>query len=435
MNLQNESLEDPVYCLLSPRFSLQKTGHFYWYTIAYETGLIGLGLDYLVVIPNVRDTEFLRTRPTWKEIGLESEWGNDAGETNPVVLARKLGEVITGVGKNRPIIFFGFESSFSLVLALMMVSKKHKNIKVALNLLDSGFWTQLFSPKNVARKFLVNRFATIAKSQSGRFILCGNSRNNASELSNILGLQVNEFPLPTITSQTNLPPTNNQLHKVKILLFISKNEINLTNTLITLIQESNLCNELDLVIHCKDPSTFISIKTANSISSRLNLEVLEGFLEKDEYEGLIKSSQVALIPYLDSAHVGAGSGKAMDALGLGVPIIAIKGSHACVKGCSVGGCFPFSVGTPDSIMEAIQSYFSSNYYKEKSNSSVKIELQQKVNIEMGVEASLKKLFSTFYSQNSKPAPIWQYLILVGYWFLASRYQKLQSWRKFSKEMN
>lgn len=433
MILQNSFSQTPFYCLVSPRFTLVKTGHFYWYTIAYETALNEQHLDYFVVTPTLKNAEFLNTKPNWREVDTKSQWGNDAGFANPLVLANKLEQVIKEIDKTRPIVVFGFESSFSMVLALLRLSKKYPNLQIGVNLLDSGFWSQLFSIENRGKRFLAKCFANLIKSQGGRFVLFGNSKSNACELSKILGQKVFEFPLPTITSRKILRPKFEKSQKTKIIMFISENEIQITKSFLNLVEESKLGEELNLVVHCKGSISYEALEPFANPNCRQSIEIVTGYLEKEEYEGLIESSDVALISYLDLAHIGAGSGKAMDALGLGVPIIALEGSHACQMGCAVGGCFPFKDGSATSMIRAIQSYIANDALGDEQDFSRNIKLQQRVNREMGVESSLIKLFSNFRSHSSNSFPSGLYPALIGYWFLVSRYQIFQLWRRCARK--
>ena len=212
-------------------------------------------------------------------------------------------------------------------------------------------------------------------------------------------------------------------------MFISNNELRLTYSLLDAIEENNLGENWNLVIHCKEGTTYEALRPLVSINFRMSVEIVTGVLGKVEYEGLIESADVALIPYTDTSHIGAGSGKAMDALGLGIPIIALEGSHACEKGCKVKGCFPFKDENPFSIIQALKSYSASGFMEQESQYFRKVELQQRVEMEMGVESSLGKLFSNFSTQSSSVPSSGPYMILVVYWFAVSRIQMLLSWKK------
>lgn len=434
MTLQNGISQEPFYCLLSPRFSFVKTGHFYWYTLAYEQALEQLGLDHFVITPILDNSDFSSRKPTWKEIPTKAQWGNDAGHANPLMLARRISSIIGQIDRHRPVILFSFESSFSLIVALIIVSKKFRNLQIAINLLDSGFWARIFSPGNFIKNFFRSIFKHAINSFEGRFVLFGNSRENSSKLSSMLRMQIYEFPLPSITSLAQLQPSNKENIERQIIVFISKNEFALMQSFVDTFILSDLIDVWDLVIHCKEKSTYESLASSIPANLTKKIQLITGFLDKLDYEALINSASVALIPYTDISHTEAGSGKAMDALGLGVPIIALEGSHACEMGCRVGACFPFEDSNASSIIQAIEAYSVDVLTQQGSMHLRNVELQLIVKREMGVQASLKKIFLRVSPQSASDSLSTRYFGLIAYWLAISQAHRFISWRKRIKPL-
>lgn len=429
MTLQSGTSQEPFYCLLSPRFTFEKTGHFYWHTLAFEEALEQLGLDHFVITPILDNSDFTSRKSTWKEIRTTAQWGNDSGHENPLILAHRISSIINQIDRERPIILFSFESSFSLIVALIIVSKKFRNLQIAINLLDSGFWVRIFSPGNFIKNFFRSSFTHAINSFEGRFVLFGNSKENSSKLSNILRLQLYEFPLPSITTLVQLQQNDKKNTERQIIVFISKNELILMQSFIDSFILSDFIDKWDLVIHCKEISTYESLASSIPADSKGKIQLITGFLDKLDYEALIYSASVALIPYTDISHNVAGSGKAMDALGLGIPIIALKGSHACEMGCRVGACFPFEDSSVFSIMQALEAYSVNVLTHHESMHLRKLELQRMVKKEMGVQASLEKIFLRVAPQSASRPLRTRYFGLVAYWLVIYQAQLFISWRK------
>ena len=200
----NQLDRNALYVVISPRFTLSKSGHFYWNTLAYEDAFRKLNLDYRIIVPFFEGVEiFLAQNPNFLmvSIGGPNSFGHDNGLISPLRLAQVIGRLIRDLDCERDIFILSFESSLALYVSLIYLSNRDSRVRVSLNLLDFGFWEKLLKMKQPGFKGLITGLKAATNQNSAHFHVFANSGTQPKLFSQLLGTKV--FPWPIISVSTN----------------------------------------------------------------------------------------------------------------------------------------------------------------------------------------------------------------------------------------
>jgi hypothetical protein len=413
-----------LYVVISPRFSLSETGHFYWNTLAYRDAFRNLNLDYRIIVPSFEGAEnFLSQNPKFLmlDIGDTDSFGHDNGLISPLHLAQVIGRLIRDVNHEQDIYVLSFESSLTLYISLIHLSNRDSRIRVSLNLLDFGFWEKLLKMKQPGFRWLVKELKAATSQNSSNFHVFANSGSQPKLFSQLLGTKV--FPWPIISVSTNrthnedLTLDSNEFVSKRLLVFPHADDLEVIKQLLDHgVNRGDVQNWI-IDVHCKNLSDFQSVQEVASKFKMSESSLSYGYLDEESYSKKFEDSAAVLIPYIDQLHMHSGSGKAMDSLGHGRPIIALRGTHSCEIACKVGACFTLEEVTAKAIVATVGVINSSDAITRKSVFRSKI--RKNASTFLSPESSLREIVSTFDSETAVSQPTERALLakLSFLWFL------------------
>ena len=307
--------------LLAPRFDLNEGGHFYWYTKEIVAELKLHHPNYLVLSPPLRVGEapdFVDSH--WKFIEDFSAWGNDLGTKSPKDLVKRIYPLLNGLDDSEDITVLSFESSFSMLVALLEIQRKIPNIQVSVTLLDHGFWIKLLSTKLPLVGLLVLNFIMILGEANFAFILLHPSLSQAEIFSKILGFQV--FPFSHISAFWKYSGWPLKIENSEIRLLVLPWSVDLDHVLefVNLVS-ARITLAFKMHIHFKNHAdlTYFRKQLDEDVFNKIDYTV--GALSLEDYISQFKRADLAWLPYTDFYHQITGSGRAFDCLALGCPLI------------------------------------------------------------------------------------------------------------------
>ena len=420
----NQLDRNALYVVISPRFTLSKSGHFYWNTLAYEDAFRKLNLDYRIIVPFFEGVEiFLAQNPNFLmvSIGGPNSFGHDNGLISPLRLAQVIGRLIRDLDCERDIFILSFESSLALYVSLIYLSNRDSRVRVSLNLLDFGFWEKLLKMKQPGFKGLITGLKAATNQNSAHFHVFANSGTQPKLFSQLLGTKV--FPWPIISVSTNrthikeLKLDSKELSSKRLLVFPHPDDLPVIIQLLNHGINRGDVQNWKIDVHFKNLSDYQNIQEETSKSNLSDISLSYGYLDEESYSKKFEDSAAVLIPYKDQLHMHSGSGKAMDSLGHGLPIIALMGTHACEIACKVSACFPLESVTAIDIVAAIGKINSSEAITRKS--VYRSRIRENASTFLSPDSSLREIVATFNSELPISQPMKRKLLtkLSFLWFL------------------
>jgi hypothetical protein len=168
------------FIVLASRFEVNESGHFYWFTKSIQRELIHNGIPFKIlsrIFPESTEEQFSE----WGILPTTMEWGKDTGTISPLKLANLIEKEFSteGILRSRNIIYT-YETSFSLLAALVIILLRNPNSTAAANMLDSGYWQRFFNLQLLSfaplrasikfpLKFIGKRFLLFANMSYARF--------------------------------------------------------------------------------------------------------------------------------------------------------------------------------------------------------------------------------------------------------------------------
>ena len=329
--------------LLAPRFDLNEGGHFYWYTKEIVAELNLHHPKYLVLSPPLgvsEEPDFIDSR--WKFIEDFSAWGNDLGTKSPKELVKRISPLLNDLDKSENITILSFESSFSMLVALLEIQRRIPNIQVSVTLLDHGFWIKLLSTKLPLVKLLVSNFIRILGEANSVFKLLHPSLSQAASFSRLLGFQVFSFSHISAFWKYSAWPLKIETEEIRLLVLPWSVDLDHVLEFVN-SSSSRIGLEFNLHIHFKNDTdlTYFRKRLDEDLFSKI--EYTAGVLSQENYISQFKRTDLAWIPYTDFYHQITGSGRAFDCLALGCPLIIDEKSDLALM---VAG-FPLVYFCPD----------------------------------------------------------------------------------------
>jgi len=307
--------------LLAPRFDLNEGGHFYWYTKEIVAELNLHHPEYLVLSPPLMagdSPDFIDSR--WKFIEDFSAWGNDLGTKSPKDLVKRIFPILNDLVESENITILSFESSFSMLVALLEIQRKIPNIQVSVTLLDHGFWLKLLSTKLPLVRLLVLDFIRILGAANFAFKLLHPSISQAENFGRLLGSQV--FPFSHISAFWKYSAWPLKIENSEIRLLVLPWSVDLDHVLEFVNSTSaRIGKEFNLHIHFKNQTDLTYFRKHSDEHIFSKIEYTAGVLTLENYVSQFKRTDLAWIPYTDFYHQITGSGRAFDCLALGCPLI------------------------------------------------------------------------------------------------------------------
>jgi hypothetical protein len=321
-----EFLQDDLVILLASRFSTLQDGHFFWYTKELATLLQQIHPNYLIISPHLKDDkvpDFIDSR--WLFVKDLNKWGNDFGKDSPQSLVKLLAPILQRLNQDQGIFIFSFESSFSMCAALLEIQRIFPQIRVGITLLDHGFWLKMFTSRPILFDFLTKKFIRILQINAENFKLFHPSIAQVSQFRQLIGVDV--FPVRQMSAFWNHPNSISPTFSESLKLLVLPWPKDVDRILQFVNSFSNLLGtKIDLHVHFKSQSDF-NYFNLNAQKDHLNLlNVSIGSLKSEDYVLQYRQSDAVWIPYTDEYHQVTGSGRALDSVVLGCPLIIDKGS-------------------------------------------------------------------------------------------------------------
>lgn len=313
--------EGNLLVLMAPRFDLNEGGHFYWYTKEIVAVLNLHHPRYLVLSPPLKASnppDFIDSR--WKFIEDFSAWGNDLGTKSPKELVKRIYPLLNDLVESDNLTVLSFESSFSMLVALLEIQRKIPNMQVSITLLDHGFWLKLLSTKLPLVRMLVLNLIRILKEANHAFKLLHPSLSQVENFGRLLGIQV--FPFSHISAFWKYSSWPLKIENSEIRLLILPWSVDLDHVLDFVNSTSaKIGIEFKIHIHFKNQNDLIYFRKLLDEHIFNKIEYTVGILTLEHYISQFKRTDLAWIPYTDFYHQITGSGRAFDCLALGCPLI------------------------------------------------------------------------------------------------------------------
>lgn len=379
--------------LLAPRFDLNEGGHFYWYTKEIVAELNLYHPKYLVLSPPLRVSEapdFIDSH--WKFIEDFSAWGNDLGTKSPKELVKRIFPLLNDLDKSENITILSFESSFSMLIALLEIQRRIPNIQVSVTLLDHGFWIKLLSSKLPLVKLLVHNFIRILGEANSVFKLLHPSLSQAESFGRLLGFQVFSFSHISAFWKYSAWPLKIETEEIRLLVLPWSVDLDHVLDFVN-STSAKIGIEFKIHIHFKNQSDLTYFRKHLDEHIFNKIEYTVGMLTLEHYISQFKRTDLAWIPYTDFYHQITGSGRAFDCLALGCPLIIDEKSDLAL----MVNDFPLVYFCPDNDTAWI-SRFLNQITEEKKNFQNYVDQRSKL------ENLGAALFSPLNGLNSFLAP-------------------------------
>ena len=130
------------FILMAPRLSASIAGHRYWFPRSIYAELTRLQIKVTMIVNSEIDKRELESlQGHVSQFQEKFQWGQDTGKMSPKKITKEI-TAILGKEKleNDKTIFYSYETSFALAIALMKLSAKYPKIQFSLHLMDDGYW-------------------------------------------------------------------------------------------------------------------------------------------------------------------------------------------------------------------------------------------------------------------------------------------------------
>jgi hypothetical protein len=430
--------DSPEIIVLASRFEVNESGHFYWFTKSIERELINSNLPFKVLSRNFAESS-QEQFSDWRFLPTNEEWGKDTGTISPLKLVKLIEkEVLAEIRSGSRAIIYTYETSFSLLAALIIILYRNSNITAAANMLDTGYWQRFFNWKIFSWAPLRSSIKFALKFVDKRLMFYANMPNQAEIISKQIGYPVNSFPHITalnpagfISKDTSITFSKGKLPN--ILIFTWPDDLPFVCTILKQMSQSSPSQLSQVTIHTKklsDQGVINSYVTQENIQG---VNLITGTQSEEEYINLIQQNDVTLFPYTDKMHFTTGSGRVIDSLILGRPVILSSESGSCLHARKVGACFTFDGISPLSVLEAIDQFQLSPFFSNNSKKEYQADLKSAAALEFSVGGLLDNIISTsderlaHVKMNQSPRKINFALITVVLevvWITLNTYQKV-----------
>jgi glycosyltransferase involved in cell wall biosynthesis len=355
-------------------------------------------------------------------VDTQREWGCDVGALSPKILKQKLENVIFhSTVPDNSVLIYSFESSFSLLVALIGILRHHANVVVFLNFIDGQFWVKLFT----SRLFQIFGFHWFIRKQIQKvtpmLLLTANSSRQAKFFTSILGVEVqvhNPISIAPIEPQT----TKSSFQDIatdsnpKLLIIFWPVDIPFLMQLLYLIKENRPELFENMVIHSKwkDPSVREFVNQLSIFKPAL----IEEELSQEDYRNMINGASLSILCYTDTYHYMGGSGRVVDSLIAGVPVIVAKGGVVHDLALSLDAAFDFIIEDPNSVLHAIEKYENSPYWDLSTRKKYRENLKIRANENFSPSALVDR-FQEFINLKSTSKIDSEWIVMkgnIGLWF-------------------
>ena len=386
------------FIVLAPRFEVNESGHFYWFTKSLERELISNDLPYRI-ISGAFDGSSQKQFESWMILPTRKEWGKDTGTISPLRLAKLIEtEILIDTKQSSRSLIYTYETSYSLLAALIIILLRRPNSTAAANMLDTGYWQRFFDWEWFSWAPLRSSVKYALKSVDKRLLLYANMPNHAAIISKQINYSVDVFP--HISALNPKEYANEDFSNIlrdeklpKILILTWPGDLPFVCRTLKLMSQKHPMLLQQITVHTKnsiDDSVMISYLSLENIKG---INLVTGTLSDDSYKKLIRQNDVTLFPYSDEMHFSTGSGRVIDSLVLGRPVILNSESGSCLHANKVNACFTFDGISPSSLLEAIEKFQLSPFFAVNSAKKEQDNLESAAGIEFSIGGMLGNIIS------------------------------------------
>lgn len=386
------------FIVLAPRFEVNESGHFYWFTKSLERELISNDLPFRI-ISGAFDGSSQKQFESWRILPTRKEWGKDTGTISPLRLAKLIEtEILIDTKQSSRSLIYTYETSYSLLAALIIILLRRPNSTAAANMLDTGYWQRFFDWEWFSWAPLRSSVKYALKSVDKRLLLYANMPNHAAIISEQINYPVDVFP--HISALNPKEYANEDFSSIlrdeklpKILILTWPGDLPFVCRTLKLMSQKNPMLLQQITVHTKnsiDDSVMISYLSLENIKG---INLVTGTLSEDSYKKLIRQNDVTLFPYSDEMHFSTGSGRVIDSLILGRPVILNAESGSCLHAQKVNACFTYEGDNPTSVLEAIEGFRSSPFFSKNSSGEYQETLKSAAALEFSIGGLLNSIVS------------------------------------------
>ena len=431
------------FIVLASRFEVNESGHFYWFTKSIQRELLCNEIPFKILarkFPESTQEQYAE----WRILPTIKEWGKDTGTISPIKLAKLIENELSLDGRlDSKTLIYTYEISFSLLAALVLILLRNPNCTASANMLDSGYWQRFFNLQLLSWAPLRASLKLPLKFVDKRLLLFANMSSQAEIISKQINYPVDAFPHITALNPAEYS-LNDSLMKTssdalpRILVFTWTEDLPFVCQILSLMSHKTPLLLSLTTIHTKSLSDKVFLNKYLGEEKIEGVNIVGGTLSESNYIDLICSNHVTLFPYTDAMHFLNGSGRVIDSLILGRPVILNSKSGSCLHAKKVNACFTFDGVDPASVLEAIEDFKTSSFFNIKSSSMYRNELKSVAANEFSVGGLLRKINiksnerMSNYVVGLRPLSLIYFVIILELqltWTLLNAYHKISRFIK------
>lgn len=331
-----------LYVFLAPRANSEQDGHFYWFLYRLIESIKSKNWEASILLPNQGIVNLIMPQVINSKIQIfaishPTEWGNDVGKLRPSYFSKEIDRVISLSTNKREvykrILLICNETSLSTLLGVWILLKKNISVAASLNLLDIGFWRKVMFGSNLQKLIWKVLLKRIERTQ--RLQLSTNSPQLLSSLQEIYS-SIRIWPYYQLAKLNYIVQRESILEKDKkyaesafTILIMPWSDY--SDVVIEVLRKLLRAAEFKgtIKIHLKEKDSPRPYETFLRQSQAVNSRVIlsQGVLEEREYMSLLTCANIVWFPYNSVYHAESGSGRAIDALVAGTPIVIDQKSN------------------------------------------------------------------------------------------------------------
>lgn len=393
-----ELANNSEFIVLASRFEVNESGHFYWFTKSLQRELINNQVPFKILARDFPESSQKQFQD-WKILPTKAEWGKDTGTISPLKLANLIEKEILSKSKRESrTLVYTYETSFSLLAALIIILFRNPNITAAANMLDTGYWHRFFNWKFLSWAPLQSTIKFALKFVDKRLMFYANMPSEAAVISNQISYPVNSFPHITALNPAEYTKDDSLItapeeNLPKILIFTWPGDLPFVCMILNQMSRRSPILLPQVTVHTKkfaDEQFITEYLTREGI---VGVNLVTGTLSQEEYINLIRQSDATLFPYADKMHFSTGSGRVIDSLILGRPVILNAESGSCLHAQKVNACFTYEGDNPTSVLEAIEGFRSSPFFSKNSSGEYQETLKSAAALEFSIGGLLNSIVS------------------------------------------
>ena len=432
------------FILMAPRLSASIAGHRYWFPRSIYAELTRLQIKVTMIVNSEIDKRELESlQGHVSQFQEKFQWGQDTGKMSPKKITK---EITAIVGKekleNDKTIFYSYETSLALAIALMKLSAKYPKIQFSLHLIDDGYWESVFSSKLLKFLRLRKSFAASYSHLQPRGRFTCNSDFASKRYRQLIGVKMDVhrafYSEPSITSTSTISSDFERMESQQnVLIFFWEADLAFLRVALKHLFEFSQETYFKCIFQIKSEEL---LNKLNNMLTEENLpkpRVIFGELSLDEYTKMITNASAAVICYTDYYHQIGGSGRLVDCLCNGTPVIVPEGGALSELIDEDGGSFVYRIDDPKTFTAAISNFLKSEYNLGEV-SKLRYELSKK-SMQLYSVSKLVNTLLNFHSRiriNEKSLRKTEFYVhlrlLELNWFILKTYETLQIRRRAIK---